>query len=173
MPLVLLAAACREGGGSSSNTNLGLAVDRLVGAGELQALTVSESSQDGSDLDGDGDALDLVVHVLDFATGELANLGLAQDGPLAVGGNLLAFGVSEEEQDETDLNGDGDTFDVVLHVYDSATGVATSTGLALEPTAPLAIGEATVAFLVSEPSQAGDDLNSDGDALDRVLHAYD
>lgn len=169
--LGLLCLGCRNGSEDALLTNLGLAARNLTGSGELQAFVVPEFSQDGTDLNGDGDVLDQIAYVYDFATGELTGLGLAQDGPLVVEGNLVAFGVRESSEGASDLNADGDTDDDVLHVYDSATGVTTNTGLAVAGVPALGIG--TVVFLVPEEFQAGDDLNGDGDALDFVLHAYD
>jgi hypothetical protein len=168
--LVCLAAACREGSSSSNPENLKLAVNLVLGTGELQALRVPEEGQAGTDLNGDGDLFDEVLHVFDFATGRSTSLGLDCTA-FAVGGNLVAFGVQEEGQGATDLNGNGSTFDVVLHVYDSSTGLTTNTGLLLS--SPLSIGISSVAFLVFEAGQGDGDLNADGDVLDLVLHVYD
>jgi hypothetical protein len=53
----------------------------------------------------------------------VTNLGLnAVD--IQLDGNLGAFLVDEQQQGNTDLNGDGDTWDAVLHVYDAPEGGA-------------------------------------------------
>jgi len=169
---LVLAAGCREGSDDSSVANLGLAAGLLVEGDGLVAFDVPEFSQDETDLDGDGDVLDRVLHVYDFVDGSLTNLGLASElGTVAVGGVLVAFAVPEDDQGDTDLNGDGDTEDLVLHVYSAETGVTTNTGLAFlgNPTP----GIASVAFQVFEGSQNATDLNGDGDTNDLVLHVYD
>ena len=171
LPLVFL-PACREGSDDSRLANLGLAGATMVERDGLVAFDVPEFSQDETDLNGDGDFLDRVLHVFDFADGSLRNLGLALElGTLGVGGVLVAFAVPEDDQGGTDLNGDGDIDDLVLHVYSASTGATTNTGLATLG-AP-ETGIASVAFLVHEASQAGDDLNADSDADDLVVHVYD
>ena len=46
---------------------------------------------------------------------------------------LVAFTVSEADHGATDLNGDGDALDNVLHVLDLLTGVTKSTGRSAVP----------------------------------------
>jgi hypothetical protein len=60
---------------------------------------------------------------------DVTNLGLAAAGDGGVDGHSAVFTVSEAAQG-IDLNGDGDTSDPVLQVYDSQTGVTTILGLA-------------------------------------------
>ena len=86
----------------------------------------------------------------------------------------------EGAQGETDLNGDGDTFDDVLFVYDAAKNRVIETGLAavhgigrdvssfLFVVPPAVLGD-TVVFLVHEPAQGLTDLNGDGDTFDAVF----
>ena len=84
----------------------------------------------------------------------------------------------ESAQGETDLNGDGDTTDDVLFVYEAAKNRLVETGLAavhgigrglfLFVVPPVVLGD-TVAFLVHEPAQGLTDLNGDGDTFDAVL----
>jgi hypothetical protein len=98
---------------------------------------------------------------------------------------LPAFLVNESEGG--DLNGDGDSADSVLHVFDARQGVTLNLGLAAAsvcrtiqgppfvictPVAPVA-SRAIVAFLVGEAAQSDADLNGDSDASDDVLHVYD
>ena len=98
---------------------------------------------------------------------------------------LPAFLVNESEAG--DLNGDGDSADSVLHVFDAKQRLTLNLGLAAAsvcrtilgppfvictPVLPVA-GRAIVAFLVGEFAQSNADLNGDGDAGDDVLHVYD
>lgn len=170
--LVVLTASCREGSDGSNVSNLGLAAGSLIESEGLVAFDVPEFSQDETDLNGDGDVLDRVLHVYDFVDGSLTSLGLASElGTVVVGGVLVAFAVPEDDQGDTDLNGDGDTEDLVLHIYSAETGVTTNTGLAFLG-AP-SLGIASVAFQVFEAGQDAADLNGDADTDDLVLHVYD
>jgi len=178
--LPALSLACSSGSSGSSTplaTNLGVSATNLRGNGDLWALEVLESEQGNTDLDGDGDSADRVLYVHHLADGSLRNLGLAL-GPSHspaqpfVGAVLIAFGVSESAQGNTDLNGDGDTLDIVLHVYDDNTGTVTNTALAMA-VREVAIGAGTVAFAVSEADQGGMDLDGSGSANGTVLHVYD
>ncbi len=155
-------------------TNLELAAsqfDPILVDGGLVAFLVSESRQNNTDLNGDGDTVDSVLHVFDAATGTTTNLGLAVSSfpPFDVDGDLVAFSVSESDQG--DLNGDGDTSDPVLHVFDAATGMTTNVELAFSTLGNFDGGR--VAFAVSESGQGGTILNGDGDTNDNVLHVFD
>lgn len=154
-------------------TNLGLAV---VGPpavhGHRVVFAVSESGQSGKDLNGDGDAADPVVHVYDASTGTLTNLGLASTGKLLASQNLISFTVNEASQGHTDLNGDGDATDYVLHVYDPTTDSTINLGLALWNGLTFASDGNLVTFVVSESQQGGTDLNGDGDIGDEVVHVF-
>jgi len=90
--------------------------------------------------------------------------------------DLWLLGVSENDQGQTDLNGDGDPFDVVAFVSDLADGSLVNLGqaVALGPGDPRAVvGGALMAFPVEEGSQGGTDLNGDGDLDDIVLFVHD
>ncbi len=137
----------------------------------LVAFVVSEAGQGATDFNGDGDATDFVVHVLNPATGLSANTGLASGGFVVAAGSRVAFPVSEAMHGGTDFNGDGDTGDSVVHVFDPATGITLGTGLAFASNLR-AVGDRVV-FLVSESDQGGTDLNGDGDSFDPVLHGFD
>jgi hypothetical protein len=162
------------GGGSAFLTNHGLGAATLQGNGELWVVGVSEADEGARDRNGDGDTSDVVLSVLDLADGSLTHLGLATSPLplLAVGAVLIAFGVPEASQGQADRNGDGDTQDTVLHVYDSGTRAVTNTGLAMTFFTP-AIGAGAVAFAVSEAGQGGLDLDGSGSAVGAVLHVYD
>jgi hypothetical protein len=164
----------------------------------LPAFLVNES--DAGDLNGDGDSVDAVLHVYDAKQRLTLNLGLAAAsvcrsilGPPFVvctpvapvaGRTIVAFLVGESAQSESDLNGDGDAGDDVLHVYDAAAGSVTNTRLAVAhgigrdvssytyPVEPVIAGEGIV-LLVGEGEQGGTDLNLDGDADDDVLHVVE
>jgi hypothetical protein len=159
----------------------------------IAAFVVHEATA-GADLNGDGDAVDYVVHVSNIYTGVVINLSLATPvvcevlligsicRPVApvTGDTVVAFLVGEAAHGDSDLNGDGDAVDAVLYVYDAQSGVITETGLAAArgvirtfsftsfPIAPVVAGDLVV-FLVGEPEQGGTDLNNDSDASDDVL----
>ena len=65
-----------------------------------------------------GDLSDRVLFVHDPVRRRTINLGLAV-ALLEVAGSRVAFNVPENAQGNTDLNGDGDTGDVVLFTYDA------------------------------------------------------
>src|SRR5690606_22720411 len=86
------------------------------------------------DLNGDGDPYDRVPQVVDVASGagfstqqavaEVSLPGYAKPA-LATGGGLVAMATSEARQGETQLNGDGDSFDSILRVF-RTSGVETT-----------------------------------------------
>jgi len=160
-------------------TNSGLATHRFIGQDELWVVNVREPEQGGVDLNGDGDASDDVLHVLDLATGELTNTGLANETlpfthiplpPLEGGGERAYFGVYEAAQAGLDLNGDGDANDLVLHVFERATRTSRNLGLAA---LRVLVGEELVAGLVSETAQGASDLDGDGHADGLAAFVYD
>ena len=164
----------------------------------LSAFLVDESG--AGDLNRDQDSADWVLHVFDARQGLLLNLGVAAASvcrttlgppfvvctPVApvVGRAGLAFLVGEAAQGSTDLNGDGDAGDDVLHVYSVDTDAIINTRLAVArdvgrdvssytyPVMPVIVGDG-IAFLVGEAEQGGTDLNLDGDAVDDVLHVIE
>jgi len=97
------------------------------------------------------------------------NVGLPTDC-FVLDGRYVAFAVSEALAG--DLNQDGDSLDRVVHVYDSVSGTIVNLGLALADGKPLAVDNGVVLFLVDEEQQ-DQDLNSDLDQFDDVLHEYD
>lgn len=135
----------------------------------LLAMLVSEQAQGGRDLNGDGDAADRVLHVHDTVTDTTTNLGLSAQR-FAFDGRRIAFAVSEQLQGQQDLNGDGDAFDSVLHVYDVATGVIANLRL---DAGGIMLGKNGVVFQVAEWRQGNADLNGDGDTADKIVHLHD
>jgi hypothetical protein len=129
----------------------------------------SEFNQGNTDLTGDGDAIDAAFQVLDLGTSVITNVAIDGGGALACGGDQFAFGVREAYQANTDLNGDGDAFDSVLHVW---AGAATLTNKSLALTYAVA-SPSLIVFTVNETAQGLTDLNADGDTLDDVLHVLD
>jgi hypothetical protein len=179
---LLTLGACHDGSSGSSTpqtTNTGLALADLRGDGDLWLLSVPESAQGGADLNGDGDALDQVVSVLDLATGSVTPTSLdVTQQPFApfwgVGGALAALGVSEEGQGGLDLNGDGDATDWVLHIFEAGSGTVENLGISVAPASvALFVDDGGVGFVVDEVSEGRGDLNGDGDTNDTVLHHWD
>ncbi len=157
-------------------SNLGLATGGSVGADapllspDLGCFLVSETRQ-GTDLNGDLDTLDRVLHIFDPATDEVRNLEIALFRFPFLQGNLITANVSENDQAATDLNGDGDTDDEILHVYDAGTDRLHDLQIPYVAQLPL-VTDVFVAFLVREDFVVMD-LNGDGDQLDRALHVFD
>jgi hypothetical protein len=157
---------------SLSMTNLGLCWSPIIGGSSVEdniyAVAANENDCGNTDLNGDGDSSDGVAHVVDLTTGSVVNLGLAVS-MLSVLDDVVTLFVSEASQDNTDLNGDGDTSDNILQVYNPDTDTTTSTGLV----SYFAIPQYGVVVLGAQEADGNADLNGDGDSLDRVLHTYD
>lgn len=90
--------------------------------------------------------------------------------------------MNEKEQGNTDLNGDEDSRDEVLHLYDLATGSVSNLAVATGPhrlqagrwygfEPPVTHAASTISFLAVEENQ-GADLNGDGDQYDVVAATY-
>lgn len=137
--------------------------------GNFVAIRTSEARAGNTDLNGDGDTVDFVLQVFDWSTGLVRNSGLEASGGFRMAGHYIAFTVLESRQGGADLNGDGDALDLVQHVYDAETGVATNLGLA---TSTFRIEGDLLAFTVIESAQGATDRNGDGDSKDGVLHLY-
>lgn len=159
--------------GSLVNTELAVLFETLVASSDLALFLVIESSQGRRDLNGDMDASDLVLHAYDFGAERIENVGVA----LSI---EAKFGVSErfaviplDEGDRgLDLNGDGDRFDRVLHVYDGERARLVNLGLAWGGFVLPAFSRGRLVFWALEVNQ-GADLNGDGDTSDFVLQNYD
>jgi hypothetical protein len=90
------------------------AVTLLHGAADGYVLFSLWESDQGGDLNGDGDAEDFVLALYRLASGAVTPLGLATDGVAWLGEHGAAMLVPEWSQGR-DLNGDGDLDDRVLH----------------------------------------------------------
>ncbi len=150
--------------------DLGHNAIRFDTSAELLLYLVPESMPGEPDLNGDGDRQDWVAHIADPRSGVSTNLGLAAELTIEVDGPRAAFLVVESAQAHTDLNGDGDSQDEVLHVYDTRTGAVTNVGLAATS---FHLRKDVVALAVSEELQGALDFNGDGDAEDQVLQLVD
>jgi len=167
---LLLALAPATSARAVTNTGYDASNLPLVACNGRVGFRVYESSQNSTDLNGDGDHLDAVLHVLDLSSGIVTNVGIDASGPLACGGDKFYFGVSELSEGNADRNGDGDTFDKVLEVYDAATTTLTNVGLAVSA---IVASDQLVAFTVDEAAQGSTELNGDFDRTDQVLHVLD
>jgi hypothetical protein len=154
------------------------------------ALAVEQSGEeDGVDLNGDGDTGDLVLHLYDATKKKVMNTKLAardfvmgERATSACGDvQLTALRVPESAQGNTDLNGDGDTFDQVMAVHDAVSGVTRVVGHAAvpctfpacDPRTPYRVEGSKVTFLTAEAEQGGQDLSGEGHPDDVVVQVYD
>jgi hypothetical protein len=163
--------------GSARNTGLVLERPNVVGvvlpvilaSGSTFALGAVEADMGATDLNGDGDALDTVLALVDPASGARTDLGLAVSR-IELAGEVVAIDVPELAQGQ-DLDGDGrvDPVAVVPHFHDLRTGETWSSGL--RGTRILAADSERVAL--AELEAAVGDRNGDGDTLDLVLAFYE
>ena len=161
--------------GSGSWTNVRQAADVVDIRGSSVTFLTPESAQ-GTDLNGDGDRADRVLQQYDAATETLRSTGLAAEEFVLGNGGLVAFRTLEASQGGRDLNGDDDTADGVLQVFDAVTGQLLNTQQAVtpchleacDPRVPYRVRKDTITFLTFEGDQ-GRDLNSDGDMQDLVV----
>jgi len=134
---------------------------------------INSSAIIGVDLNGDGDTDDLVAHVIDTSTNTVTNLGVAVT-TLAVHGDDALIGVPEAGDLGIDLNGDGDTNDVVLRYCDlGARPISTvHFGLAANAATMIRAGSNDVRLALLAPENQGGhfrDTNQDGDANDNAI----
>lgn len=190
-------ATCAFGAGDWTRPDppgalVGVAAVDLQILGNIVAFRADEAMQ-GADLNGDGDALDEVLHIYDASgMGTLTNTMWAAED-FILGTNLLAFRTRESRQGMggTNLNGstgDSDTNDDVMQVWDLAsntlvvypTQAVTPCRLeTCDPRKPYRVYPTVVKFLTRECEQGGTefdgcaaggtDLNNNGDAADLVV----
>jgi len=160
------------------NTGLavGAAFSRAAALGSLLLVPVSEAEM-GTDLNGDGDMLDAVLHRIDTTTDVATNLMLAVVGQVLVSDRHFAFQVSEPGQGAVDLNGDGDGADAVWFIYDPAFPLGPAnpfnTGLAALSIGLPGAGTTGGFVLLESEAATGADLNGDGDLLDTMGAVFD
>ncbi|MBY0274236.1 hypothetical protein K2Z84_02755 [Candidatus Binatia bacterium] len=147
--------------------NLELAASAVVLSSTHVAALADEDGQGATDLNGDGDATDDVVHVRALSGGGWTNVGEAAD-TIEACGSLFPF-VTPESAQGADRNGDGDLGDRVLQVWDAAAASLRNTALAADE---LVCGGSLVAFRSPE-NPSGPHGNGDADATDHVLTVYD
>ncbi len=162
--------------GPGSWTNLAQAAETIALAGARVAFLTDEEAQGDGSLNDDGDTDDAVVQVYDADTDTLTNVAQAAEEVVLGSTGLVAFRTLESAQGVVPLNGDGDTDDGVLQVYDAVAGLLLNGQQAVtpcrleacDPRIPYRVGNDTVTFLTLEADQ-GEDLNGDGDLGDLVL----
>ena len=172
-------------GPASSWLNLMQAADVVqtadvpIGGGSVLSVVamITPEAAQRADLNGDGDTTDRVLQLFTLdAAGGAARAPIQQAAEdFVLGGTLLAFRTPEAAQGK-DLNGDGDTADDVLQVFDLATGMLLNSGSAVtpcrlaacDPRQPYRVFTDSVKFLTLEADQ-GADLNNDGDMDDLVI----
>jgi len=181
------AGPCGLPSSTATWTNVGQAAESIAIKGGVVAFLTDEATQGGASINNDGDTSDHVLQVYDAAGGLVFHAGSTPRAEAAeefvLGGTageaLVAFRTSESSQGAGDLNGDMDTDDEVLQVYDVANNRLLPVGQAVtpcrleacDPRVPYRVLDNTVRFLTLEADQ-GDDLNGDGDESDLVLQVF-
>lgn len=117
------------------------AVEDFVVEGNVVAFRTREKSQGDTDLNNDGDRDDDVLQAYDLATGQLVSSGMAvlpcpveacdPRFPYRVSGEVVTF-VTHEAAQGADLNGDGDSTDLVKQVFNVRKAVAQASPALLE-----------------------------------------
>ncbi len=158
--------------------NLALAATDVELSNSVVAALADENAQDTTDLNGDLDSNDTVLHVRALGDGAWTNTNQAADA-LSVSGDVVAFLSPEADQNASVLNGDGDADDRVVHVYEhDGFGMrnleqAAEELVLGEPVATACGTRHLVAFRTNEAAQGAGALNGDGDTDDDVLQVYD
>jgi len=140
---------------------------RSLRSGTFMNLVREESI----DLNADGDLDDLVMHAYDIDTRALTNLGVASNDIGRREGEHFFFQADEFLQG-SDLNGDGDLNDWVVHTYVGGRLVNIGVSTGFQPDRARQLDPEQVILAVDEPGQGGSDLNGDGDFHDVVLHRW-
>ncbi len=143
-----------------------------LAAGDDWFALVSEPGQ-GVDLNGDGDMLDGVYHVLHPHFGTSEPLALSSNIVTGAVGNGELLVLPVQEIDGVDRNGDGDMLDSLWVVHDPLLGTSFDTGLIVfGPMIPPVFLGGRVALLAHELGQE-EDLNGDGDQSDNAVFLVD
>lgn len=161
--------------GEGSVENLELAAVDVASSEEWIAALASERAQGDSDLNGapgqgDGDTNDTVAFVRRVSDSGWTNLRRAARS-IAIAGSVVAFDMPEAGEGRGDLNGDGDTDDDVLAVYDGSSG-ALRDDLGQEVEDFVVGPTGIVAFRTAEAKQGAGSLNGDADTSDAVLQFF-
>src|SRR5439155_20757081 len=107
--------------GAGQPQSRGRAATAIALSARWPAALASEPGQGNTDFNGDGDTGDTAVQVYPVTAPSgtaWTNVGQAAD-TVDVAGSVVAFITPEAAQGHQDLNGDGDTTDRVLQVYDA------------------------------------------------------
>jgi hypothetical protein len=99
------------------------------------------------------------------------NLARDASGGIEAGGGRIVFACSETDQGKRDLNGDHDTEDYVLLVYDPVGNKIMNSSYCVD--GDLNYKDGYLAWTTLEADQGNKDLNHDGDADDSVLFVMD
>ncbi|MFT7617678.1 MAG: hypothetical protein ACI97A_001317 [Planctomycetota bacterium] len=182
---LLLCFSCGGGGDSNAdngaftlNSQLAIAsnyVGGVAGMGTMAFALVNELEQNGSDLNGDGDFADNIVHMIDTVTGAKTNLGYAATVGMVSNNTHIAWGALEASQFNVDLNGDGDTGDRVLVVFDPTLPLSATnpfnTGISIDQSSPLRGDGDLFVFVTNEVNESAD-LNADLILDDLVIQSF-
>lgn len=144
--------------------------DRFRAAGDWIATSTSEVMQGAKDLNGDGDTGDVVAQLYQISTKKWTNTGLECTFEIELTPKLMAVGTAEARQGNKDMNGDGDTTDVVCQVWDLAKATPFNTGR--DCSIDLSADANVVGFICAENNQGKTDLNGNKEVGDEVAHAY-
>ena len=158
--------------GSPTLTNLAIATTSCclsgipVGIVEDGLVWTTSESDQGEDLNGDGDLGDYVNYIHKVSTAKTTNLGFYADSGTAADGVLVLTVL--ECDNVLDLNGDGDIQDVVTWIHDVASETTTLVN-AWSPR-PARVAKGRVALPIYED---GRDLNNNGNASDLIVVVVD
>jgi hypothetical protein len=125
----------------------------------------------GLDLNGDGDTTDYLIGYIDITTGE--HTYIAEGSSPRISGSTICYWTREmwlNDHAGYDVNGDGDTDDTVLGIYDILSGTATYADV--RGMSNPSISGSLIVFATSEYFWEAD-LNGDGDAVDAIISVYD
>jgi hypothetical protein len=134
--------------------NFGLAVADLRLGGDQLAFRVPETLQGSVDANGDGDRNDAILWVHDVRSGLTRSTGRAAEASYGVRSDVAVFAVREDFATGTDLNGDGDSFDVVAHAFGFLSDQVLNLGVSLSSFAQLetSLSRLRQAFLAGDGS---------------------
>lgn len=131
-----------------------------------------------TDLNGDGDFVDVLPALFDPVEEQVEVLGAASDcgndfRPLLVASGAHMMICGREGRYASDFTGDGDTLDLVLIGLDMTSGALRVSGLAMgfPNLQPKVIGE--VAYVAANEATQGMDIKGDGDQQDNVVFRFE